>query len=996
MSFVVKDNQIQESDGEDDFDVELDNPNTFFGSHINLIPLHSSVQGPRLFYGARFYNQALPLQTPEAPLVQNLIHGDPDGKSFDQKYGSSAGALFSEDDAEVDDVTEDFISLKMPDGSKRQVDMYNNFPFNRKSVSGDTEVFIRRGVEVTRMCIEDYEFVPGDEVMSYDTDTCASAWCPIGNIVAHDCDKLMYRVMFQSGRYVDVTEDHSLLTMNSDWQLAPILPYECIEGQTSSPVVFGSLPVNDSWTLEHGVIDGLYLNHSCLLTYSREIKRRLVSDFGPVQGTKRLPADVYSRGPEYLKGLICGFMRVEGHMWSGQNKHVQLTAATESKDLRDHMVTVLQMLGVFATKFTAPLKSSKESYGFRVIPQHINKLDRWFYNDDMNDKLIAATQVSGDSPYEHIPVYDYNARRYLYDSIEGNPDSITYKKSELGRIPKSVIKDYSGRPGAWARGDVLWDTIISITPIDSPDRVYDFEVPGPQAFATADGILVHNTLWHNTSKVAKGDKVTKGQLLAKSNYTDDEGTLAMGVNAKVGLTPYKGWSLDDAIVISEAFAKRLTSEHAYTEEQDFDRDTKGGQNHFVSLFPDKFTKKQRDTLDAQGVVMPGTVLQKGDPMILATKPKVISSSTSQLGKLSNITRSARSDSSTVWEHDTPGLVQDVGITKNGVKVIAKTYAPAEKGDKIVFRSGQKGIISKVMAPEQMPRTVGGEPLEVLLNPLGIPSRVNNSMIYELILGKLARKKGHALKLPSFNKPGEAWYKQVMDMMEEEGVSDLEEIFDPETGKKLENPVTVGEAYVLKLHHTASSKSNARGNASYDSDEQPSQGGSASAQAKRLSGLEVHSMLSAGAYHNLRESATLRGQRNDEYWRQLRMGYTPREPGEPFVWKKFQALLGGSGLKVQDIGKGKMRIRPMTDTDLDKEKPIEVTDGRTVNLNTLEPFKGGLFDHALVGSNKWGKISLKERMPNPAFESQIRQLLGLTEKQLRSILAGEEDIPEHLI
>lgn len=634
MRPAIREGVIQEVE-DDDWDVELPGHANIFGSHINLIPLQSAVQGPRLFYGARFQNQAMPLDKPEAPLVQNAIPDDPEGRSFDQYYGRSMGAVFSDDDGEVIDVTPDDILVRYKDGSEKTHDLYNQFPFNRKS---------------------------------------------------------------------------------------------------------------------------------------------------------------------------------------------------------------------------------------------------------------------------------------------------------------------------------------SIS---------------------------------NTAKVAKGDVVKKGQILAKSNYTDDEGTLAMGLNARVGLVPYKGWSLDDAVVISSGFADRLKSEHAYTEELDYDNETRGGKLHYHSLFPDKFVRKQLDTLDGDGVVLPGTILREGDPMILATKPKVVSSSAAQLGKLSKLTRSARADGAVTWDHEDPGEVIDVARTKTGVKVITRSLSPTRKGDKIVLRSGQKGIVSNVLPDEHMPRTADGKPLDVALNPLGIPSRANDSLVYELILGKIARKTGKPVKLPGFTQPGENWYDTVLKMMEENGVTDLEDLFDPQTGKKLENPVLVGDGYVLKLHHIASSKLSARGQGGYDLNEQPSQGGAESAQAKRLSGLEMHSMLSAGAYHNLREGSTLKGQRNDEYWRQLRMGYRPKEPGEPFVWRKFQALLGGAGMKAQDLGHGKMRLRPMTDDDLEKEKPIEVRDGRTVNLTTLEPFPGGLFDTAIVGSNKWGRVRLNEPLPNPAFEPQIRHLLGLTEKQLRAIIAREMELPEHL-
>jgi DNA-directed RNA polymerase subunit beta len=630
---AVKGNQIQELD-DSEADYELVTPNSFFGSHINLIPMHSAVQGPRLFYGARFYNQALPLVDPQAPWVQNLDDMDDQGRSFDEKFGKTAGAVFADDDdAEVTKVEANGIQLKLPDGNVKNVDLYKNFPFNRK-------------------------------------------------------------------------------------------------------------------------------------------------------------------------------------------------------------------------------------------------------------------------------------------------------------------------------------TAINQTPLVQP-----------------------------------GDRVKKGQVLAKSNYTDNNGTLALGTNARVGLVPFKGYSMDDAIVVSEAFAKRLTSDHSYTLGQDFDNDVKGGRNHYVSLFPTKYTKTQLEMIDDRGVVKPGMTVQPGDPLILATKPRVFSSTTAQLGKLSKAMRQSRHDSTQVWDGDYPGVVTDVAKTKRGYKVVVQSSAPATQGDKIVFRSGQKGVIANIIPDPQMPRTVDGEPLEVLLNPLGIPSRANNSMVYELLLGKVASKRGTPIKLPSFNKAGEKWYDIVQSYLDADGLAPTEEVFDPMSNTKLENPITVGNAHILKLHHTATSKASARGQGGYSLDEQPLKGGGESAQAKRLSGLEVHSLLSAGAYQTLREGATLRGQKNDEYWRALRQGYQPRPPGAPFVWDKFQALLTGAGLHARKVGGGKMRLGPFTDDDLESRQPLEVRSGELVDMNNMEPIKGGLFDQAIVGSNRWGKISLPFSVPNPAFEDSIRHLLGLTKKELRAIIAGDMELPK---
>jgi hypothetical protein len=199
--------------------------------------------------------------------------------------------------------------------------------------------------------------------------------------------------------------------------------------------------------------------------------------------------------------------------------------------------------------------------------------------------------------------------------------------------------------------------------------------------------------------------------------------------------------------------------------------------------------------------------------------------------------------------------------------------------------------------------------------------------------------------------------------------------------------------MLRLHHTASSKVSNRSQGAYDSDELPLKGSSDAARSKRLSGLETSALLSSSAYATLKEGATLRGARNDEYWRLLRSGANPAPPGTPFVWHKFRALLTGAGLHTRDMPDGKTRLGPMTDRHLASMKPVEVRNRELVNLATLEPEPGGLFDPALVGNNAWGKISLPFPVVNPAFEVQARQLLGLTQKQYRDIIAGRLKLSE---
>jgi hypothetical protein len=1037
-SFALRDNKIQEVD-DNEVDVELLSPNNFFSTHINLIPMHSAVQGPRLFYGARFYNQALPLIKPDAPLVQNLDSQDKDGQSFDEKLGKIAGSVIADDDGEIVDLTPDFVKLKKADGSIKSFDLYNNFPFNRKSVSGSSTVLIKRDGAIYKYKIEDYVFETGDFVLSYAVENKKSAWQEVTAYLKHTNDKKLYTVLFESGRDVTVTEDHSLLTLDKNCNIVPVYPLDCIVNLTKSPVSFGNLEVSgDDKERDIGTLVGLYLAegslgkqkglvsiavqdsvraaeakelaarvlgvtpHDALVNCSftsHEFQKFLLANCGSGSSNKFISNVILSKSRAYLEGLICGYMAGDGCLWADTNGALQLTAVTVSKRLRDDLVDVLNILGIFTTLFDAPRNHINDKwndgYGFRIISCHANKLARWFFYNDRHIKFNSIVKSKyRASPFEHIPLIP-EAKKNLYKSFTSKVPHFVYKSAFIGAVSKHRIKGSKGNFGLLANSDLLWDKITSITPAQHEAFVYDLEVNSSEAFAVNGGLLVHNTAITHKPLINKGDVVKKGQMMAKSNYTSDNGSLALGANARVGLVPFKGYSMDDAIVISNSFAKRLTSDHSYTMEQDYDNDVKGGLNHYVSLFPTQFNKEQLKKFDANGVVKPGTVVRQGDPLILATRPRVFSSTTAQLGKLSKAMRQSRHDSSQLWDSDFDGTVTDVAKTKTGYKVIVKSEAPAQMGDKIVFRSGQKGVIANILSDDHMPRTKDGNPLEVLLNPLGIPSRVNNGIIYELLLGKAAAKMGQPVKVPSFNKPGERWYDFVAKTLKDNDLAETEEVFDPMSNRLLENPITVGVGHILKLHHTSASKASARGQGGYDLDQQPLKGGSEAAKAKRLSGLEVHSLLSAGAYNTLREGATLRGQKNDEYWRALRQGYKPKPPGTPFVWEKFQTLLTGAGLQARKVDGGKLRLGPFTDDDLDKRGAVDIKSGDLVDMNTMDSIPGGLFDQALVGNNKWGKISLPFKLPNPAFEPAVRHLLGLTEKELRGIMSGQMELPEHL-
>lgn len=498
----------------------------------------------------------------------------------------------------------------------------------------------------------------------------------------------------------------------------------------------------------------------------------------------------------------------------------------------------------------------------------------------------------------------------------------------------------------------------------------------------------------NFPQVKVGDKIKKGQLVASSNYTDKNGTTAFGVNARIGLVPYKGWSMDDAVVVSESFAKKMASDHMYTFSQPEDKGLQISRDKFVSTFGDKYTKDQLANIGENGVVKEGTILKKDDPILLAMKPRIISSTDSQLGTLSKYIKNTKQDASLKWDGDNDGVVTSVAKGKNGWVVNVQTFENLQPGDKLAERSGNKSTTSKIIPDSEMPYTEDGQPLDVLLNPLGIPSRMNASLVMEMMLGKIAKKTGKPFKLSEFRDDSN-WLDFVEKKLKENNLTDTERVYDPKLQRFLDNPITVGNAYILKIHHTGRAGLSARNQGAYDSGwQQPLKGGDEGAHAKRLSGLEATSMLSAGAYNVLNDAMTLRGQKNDEYWRAVRNGQNPEMPRKsPFSWDKYLAVLSGSGLYAKEMTNGNLRLGPYTDKILEQQKPQEITLPEIVD-NEMNPVQGGLFDPMLSVGNKWGKITLDEPYPNPAFESAITSLLGITNKEFNSVLQGKEDLKNY--
>ncbi len=495
-------------------------------------------------------------------------------------------------------------------------------------------------------------------------------------------------------------------------------------------------------------------------------------------------------------------------------------------------------------------------------------------------------------------------------------------------------------------------------------------------------IFNRKTYLHNTPVVEVGAKVAKGQLLAKSNYTDKKGTASIGTNLRVGFMPYRGLNYEDAIVVSESAAKRLSSEHAYQHPLENPEQMELGRKQFISIFPGKFKPHQLTNITDNGTIKPGTVVHKGDPLILALQKNTVDA-------VHKGHKTMFTDGATLWDHDADGIVTDVVKTKDGgFNVVVKSYAPLQEGDKMAGRYGNKGVVSRIIPDSQMPHDSNNQHMEVLLNPLGVISRGNPAQMFETMLGKIARKRGEAYKLEAFNK--ENWIDFVTKEASKHGTKMTEHLVDPVSGRTVPDVLT-GEMFMMKLHHTAESKGSGRDIGGYTSEEQPAKGGPEG--AKRISNMEMNALLSHGATNVIRDAHLVRGQRNDDYWKLFRLGMTPPSPREPFVYKKFLSYLAGSGINLKKKG-DRMQLFALTDKDVNELSSGPVRSAETVSGDKFEPVTGGLFDPGLTGGhhgNRWSHIELHEPVPNPVMEEPIRRLLGLTQKSYEKLLSGEEKL-----
>ena len=378
------------------------------------------------------------------------------------------------------------------------------------------------------------------------------------------------------------------------------------------------------------------------------------------------------------------------------------------------------------------------------------------------------------------------------------------------------------------------------------------------------------TCYHQVPIVKLGDKVKKDEVIGDGPSTE-MGEMALGRNVTVAFMNFNGYNYEDAVVLNERLVKDDVFTSIHIEDYEIEcRDTKLGPEEFTRDIPN-VSEEARKNLDENGIVRIGTEVKDDDILVGKVTPKGMAELTSEEKLLHAIfgekTREVR-DTSLRVPHGGDGIVHDVKIfTKEdsdelpaGVSKIIRVYIAQKRkisvGDKMAGRHGNKGVVSLVLPEEDMPYLPDGTPVDILLNPLGVPSRMNIGQILEMHLGMAAKELGIYVATPVFDG---ATREEVIDALKEAGLREdgKFELYDGRTGEPFDNPVSVGIMYMIKLNHMVDDKLHARSTGPYSLVTQQPLGGKAQFGGQRFGEMEVWALYAYGASHVLQEMMTIK-------------------------------------------------------------------------------------------------------------------------------------------
>ena len=423
--------------------------------------------------------------------------------------------------------------------------------------------------------------------------------------------------------------------------------------------------------------------------------------------------------------------------------------------------------------------------------------------------------------------------------------------------------------------------------------------------------------------VEKGERVTKGMVIADGPATSN-GEISLGKNALVGFMTWEGYNYEDAVLINEKIVRDDVYTSIHIEEYEIEaRDTKLGAEEITRDIPNVGEDALKE-LDERGIIRVGAEVRAGDILVGKVTPKGETELTAEERLLRAIfgekAREVR-DTSLRVPHGEYGIIVDVKVFTRencdelnpGVNMVVRCYIAQKRkisvGDKMAGRHGNKGVVSRILPQEDMPFLPDGTPLDIVLNPLGVPSRMNIGQVLEVHLGRAAAALGWKIMTPVFDGAHE---EDIRECLKEAGLREDGKtiLYDGRTGEKFDNPVTVGYMYYLKLHHLVDDKIHARSTGPYSLVTQQPLGGKAQFGGQRFGEMEVWALEAYGAAYTLQEILTVKS--DDTVGRvktfeAIVKGNNIPKPGVPESFKVLIKELQSLALDVKVLDKDDQEI-----------------------------------------------------------------------------------------
>jgi DNA-directed RNA polymerase subunit beta len=605
----------------------------------------------------------------------------------------------------------------------------------------------------------------------------------------------------------------------------------------------------------------------------------------------------------------------------------------------------------------------------RLIPVVPTVTDRIEYlSADVEDKYIVAQANAPVNEQGHF-IQDRVLARHGHSFVQELPDRIDYMDvspkqvfsiatalipflehddanralmgANMQRQAVPLLQPQSPVVGTGMEAQVARDsgqTVVArkdgiVTSVTAREIVVQDDEGGQQRYYIEKFVRSNqDTCINQRPNVVKGERVTAGQVIADSSSTDN-GELALGQNVVVAFMPWEGGNFEDAILLSERLVRGdiFTSIHIEKHETEA-RDTKLGPEEITRDIPNVGDESLHD-LDEQGIVHIGAEVGPNDILVGKVTPRGETDLSAEERLLRAIFgEKAREvkDTSLRVPHGVHGKVIDVKVfsRENGdelpagvnqmVRVSIAQKRKISEGDKMAGRHGNKGVISRILKAEDMPFLPDGRPVDIILNPLGVPSRMNLGQVLETHLGWAAQELGFKVATPVFDGASEAQIHELLQQanLPEDGKVDL---YDGRTGEKFDRPVTVGVIYMLKLHHLVEDKIHARSTGPYSLVTQQPLGGKAQFGGQRFGEMEVWALEAYGAAHTLQEMLTVKSDDvvgRVKTYEAIVKGDTITEAGVPESFKVLVKELRSLGLSVEVINEDEKAVDFAEDTSRD--------------------------------------------------------------------------------